>query len=282
MNVPLANSRRWHVVAASAAGSSHIRMDIPCQDSHSIAMDAPDGVLIAAVADGAGSARMSDVGSRIAAHTATRTGAELLRLHTSPYCEAALEEVLNDAFAAALEALIDEARQREISVRDLATTLLIAICTPLMTATAQIGDGAIVGILRDGNDTQGNDTQGNDNNRDFTMLSPPQRGEFANQTNFITTDDWESVLDIRTQRTSVSHLAMFTDGVQSLALDSASDNAPHDRFFKPMFDWAGNQEDEEAAARTLSAFLTSPRVTGRTDDDVTLLLAIAPELESVK
>ena len=277
MSASPANGRRWHVVATSAAGSSHIRTGTPCQDSYSVGKDAPDGVLIAAVADGAGSARLSDVGSRIAARTATRTAAELLRLHASPRCEAALEEVLSDAFAAASESLIDEARQREISVRDLATTLLIAICTPDLTATAQIGDGAIVARLLDSSDTLGDDDA-----RDFTLFSPPQRGEFANQTNFITADDWESVLDVRTRRASVSHLAMFTDGVQLLALDSASDNAPHDRFFEPMFDWAGNQEDEEAAANNLSAFLTSPRVTGRTDDDMTLLLAIAPQLLSAK
>ena len=108
----------------------------------------------------------------------------------------------------------------------------------------------------------------------YTLFSAPQRGEYANTTNFITSNSWKESLDIRTRYGGVSHVAMFTDGIQSIALSAAADNAPHAPFFNPLFQWAEKQEDEQAAGNNLASFLSSPRVTSRADDDLTLLLAI--------
>ena len=255
----------WRVVRASVQGTSHAKTGQLCQDSSSVGESAPDGMLVAAVADGAGSAELSADGSRIAACAATRSAIRLLRLHSHPVYEGVLEEILHESVHSARNALEARAYRQNKPLRDFATTLIVAVCAPEITGAAQIGDGAMV--------TAG-DAMPDNRERGYTLFSAPQRGEYANTTNFITSDNWQNTLDIRMQCGGVSRLAMFTDGVQSIALDAASGNAPHAPFFAPLFRWAEKQENTDAAGNGLAAFLSSPRVTARADDDLTLLLAL--------
>ena len=257
---------RWCIVRASVQGISHAKVGQPCQDSSSVGENAPDGILVAAVADGAGSAALSADGSRIAACAATKRAVRLLRLHTQPIYEGVLKEILGEAVQFARNALEDEARRREIELREFATTLIVAIGAPEITGAAQIGDGATVAT--------GQGMPDNSEGCGYTLFSAPQRGEYANTTNFITSDNWRDSLDITTRYVGFSRLAMFTDGIQSIALSAASNNAPHAPFFDPLFSWAETQEDADAAGNSLAAFLSSPRVTARADDDLTLLLAV--------
>ena len=258
--------RRWRVIRASAQGISHARTGQPCQDNSSVGMGAPDGMLVAAIADGAGSAELSADGSRIAARAATRRAVRLLRHHAQPVYEGVLAEVLENSVLSARKELEAEARRQNKSLRDFATTLIIAVCAPEITGAAQLGDGAMV--------TAGGGMPEDERSSGYALFSAPQRGEYANTTNFITSDSWKDSLDITTRYRGVSRLAMFTDGIQSIALNAASGNAPHVPFFDPLFGWAERQEDTDAAGNGLAAFLSSPRVTARVDDDLTLLLAV--------
>ncbi len=257
---------RWLVARASVQGTSHAKSGQPCQDSSSVGKDAPDGMLVAAVADGAGSAALSADGSRIAACAATRRAVRLMRLHVQPLYEGVLEEILREAVHHARKELEAEAQRQKKSLREFATTLIVAICAPEITGAAQIGDGAMV--------TTSKRMTWDDEDGDYTLFSAPQRGEYANTTNFITSSGWQNSLAVRTRRGGISRLAMFTDGIQSIALNAASGNAPHAPFFDPLFSWADKQKDASAAASSLAAFLSSPRVTARADDDLTLLLAV--------
>ena len=259
-------AKHWRVVRASVQGTSHSRTGQPCQDSSSVGKNAPEGMLVAAIADGAGSAELSADGSRIAACAATQRAVRLMRLHVQPYYEGVLEEILKEAVHFARKALEAEAHRQKKPLREFATTLIVAICAPEITGAAQIGDGAMV--------TADKRMPLDDEDGGYVLFSAPQRGEYANTTNFITSSGWQNSLDVRTRRGGISRLAMFTDGIQSIALNAASHNAPHAPFFDPLFRWAENQDDEEAAGDNLAAFLSSPRVTARADDDLTLLLAL--------
>ena len=258
------HARRWRVIRASVQGTSHARTGQPCQDSSSVGVGAPDGMLVAAVADGAGSATLSADGSRIAACAATKRATYLMRLHVQPFYEGVLEEILRESIRSARIELKAEANRQNKSLREFATTLIVAICAHKMTGAAQIGDGAMVaageGVPGDG----------------YALFSAPQRGEYANTTNFITSDSWQDSLAIRMRYGRIGRVAMFTDGVQSIALNAAAGNAPYAPFFDPLFGWAVKQKNEQAAGNALKAFLSSPRVTARADDDLTLLLAILP------
>ena len=59
----------WQVVGAAVRGISHERLDLPCQDAQGHRV-LPNGVLLIAAADGAGSARFSDEGARCAVKAA--------------------------------------------------------------------------------------------------------------------------------------------------------------------------------------------------------------------
>jgi len=256
----------WRVVRASVQGTSHAKTGQPCQDSSSVGEDAPQGIFVAAVADGAGSAELSADGSRIAAHAATRMAARLTRLHVQPFYEGVLEEILNDAVRYARKELASEAHRQKKALKDFATTLIVAICAPEITGAAQIGDGAMVTVDKR--------LQHDDEDRGYTLFSAPQRGEYANTTNFITSDNWQASLEIRTRHGGVRQVAMFTDGIQSIALNAVSGNTPHSPFFDPLFRCLERQVDYEDAGDSLAAFLSSPKVTARADDDLTLLLAV--------
>lgn len=259
-------SAHWRVISASVTGSSHVRSGLPCQDSFQIVSDESSGVLIATIADGAGSAALSAIGSNVAARSATQTASELIDSHTDILDEADLEEILRKAVASARDALEREAHKQGRELRDFATTLIMAICTHDVTGTSQIGDGAVVTARRGDGEGDGEFV--------YALFSPPQRGEYANQTNFITSDLWQGTLDVRTRPERLGYMMMFTDGIQSLALDSAASYAPHGPFFNPLLRWVGQQGDLKGAGETLKTFLSSPRVAERTDDDLTLVLAV--------
>ena len=80
---------------------------------------------------------------------------------------------------------------------------------------------------------------------------------------------------------SVDEVAMFTDGLQRLALNYAARTA-HAPFFRPMF--AAVRGAPEGVADDLSGalanFLRSRPVSQRTDDDKTLILATRADRSS--
>ena len=49
--------------------------------------------------------------------------------------------------------------------------------------------------------------------------------------------------------------------------------APHKPFFLPLFDFTANADDKTVAKEQLLRFLRSDRITQRTDDDLTLIIA---------
>jgi hypothetical protein len=73
-------------------------------------------------------------------------------------------------------------------------------------------------------------------------------------------------------------LAVMSDGLTRLALKRPT-NEPHLPFFKPLFAFveaSAPSNDGAQASEALTAFLASPRVCERTDDDKALVLALRP------
>ena len=141
---------KWRVLSASVQGTRHIRAGLPCQDSVYSRADLPGGALIAAVADGAGSAPLSDIGSSLATRESVEA-ARLSMLHTSAdVSEGYLRATAHASVLVARSALHREARKRGRSVRDFATTLILVIVAGDVLAAAQIGDGAAVVSDRSG------------------------------------------------------------------------------------------------------------------------------------
>ncbi len=253
-------TRNWRVVSASARGTSHLKTGQPCQDSVCYRVTS-DGALIAAVADGAGSAALSDIGSSLAVRESVEA-ARISMLHTSAdMSESYLKATLKASVLIARSRLEQEARTRGRSVREFATTLLLVTCARGIIAAAQIGDGAVVV---------------SDESGGYSLFTTPQRGEYANETVFLVSRNALDSMQLKAQTANHACISMFTDGLQNLVLDAAA-NAPHAPFFAPIFRWLESQPDRTDSNSALERLLTSPGVTRRTDDDVTLLLASVSE-----
>lgn len=235
---------------------------IPCQDHAQVAtmpaLGAPH-TLIAVASDGAGSASRSDEGAR-AACTAFL---EFSRLALGWICDA---EHLTDSFG--VEALSDLqadiaglAKDQNEPVSAFACTLLGALVTLDAALFVQLGDGAIV--YRTVSDAR------------WRLAARAQRGEFANETVFITRGDAVRYLQAVRVNKPICDFAMMTDGVEFLAIKQPQ-GEPHSTFFDHVTAGLRNiAEPGEVHAHSgwIEAFLTSNEVNKRTDDDKTLIVA---------
>ena len=247
----------WKLLAASVAGTSHLARNAVCQDAHAAAAVETAGgvVLVVVAADGAGRAAHADVGAGLACEVLTDLVRSDLREGLDPAAVDA--DTLAHWVGSARRAVLDEACRRECRPRDLASTVALAVVGETRSAFAQIGDGAVVVGGTDGP----------------TPVFWPQAGEYANTTNFLTDDDFaaNAMYEIRDGR--VAEAAVLTDGLQRLALDYAA-RVAHPGFFAPLFARLAAAADPRDLAAGFRAFLDSPPVNARTDDDKTLILAV--------
>ncbi len=249
-------SALWRVVAASVQGTSHQKQNLPCQDAHALRV-LDDGTLLVAVADGAGSAARSQEGAQLATREALAS-LECARIETRTTTERAWNDALRAAFAHARNQVIVLAAHSDSHVRLFATTLTCAVVADDWLAVARIGDGAAIVELADGR---------------WVSTVAPIKGEYANETFFLTMDDALARVEVQAMRENVRSLAVTTDGLIRLAL-KLPDYAPHIPFFQPLLKFAADVSDAPSANEQLAAFLASERVNARTDDDKTLVLAV--------
>lgn len=243
------------MVAASAAGTGHVAQGLGCDDAVSCALidSALHGPLLSIwVADGAGSATHGAAGAALAVRAAHDT---LLTRSVEPLDEALLRSCL----AAARQQIDDSAQERDLGPRDFACTLLGVVASAARTLTLQLGDGGIVLDLGDG----------------LELATPPMNGEYANTTRFATDDDAPAAVVVREWSRCSVRAAVFTDGLQRLALDLAT-LRPHLPLFDRLFAvLASAPPDSDAALQAaLRRFLDGVEVNARTDDDKTLALAV--------
>jgi hypothetical protein len=246
----------WRVVAASVRGASHEKVDVPCQDAHKWAV-ASDGLLVVAVADGAGSALLAEVGAVVAAGAAT----EFLCQSFAPSGPDRMDDsvwrgLLAEAVAAARNAIETEARQRAAALCDLASTLIVVVAGADFVAAIQVGDGAVVAARTDGQ---------------ILSVTRPAQAEYLNETVFLTSSEAMATAQSVVWRGSIAHLAVLSDGLQMAALHMP-DGEPHPGFFTPLFNFLAQQKEDAVAQDALTTFLSSPRLRERTDDDVTLVI----------
>jgi serine/threonine protein phosphatase PrpC len=246
----------WRVVAASVCGTSHIKNKQLCQDAHHWQL-LPGNVLVAAAADGAGSASQGKIGAMVAVETAIENLA--IKELTQSYLDddETVRSLLNESLLAAKKAVEDEAEACNKQLQDLATTLIIMIATPDMVAVVQVGDGMAVA----------KDSQGN-----LLALTIPDNGEYINETTFLTSPGALDAAQMRLWRETIANVGLLTDGLQMLALNMVV-GEPHKPFFFPLFEFVQNAQDKTLAKEQLVSFLGSERITQRTDDDLTLILA---------
>jgi hypothetical protein len=246
----------WTWANASCKGTSHIRAGTNCQDATkciSIGDDEP--VLVAVVSDGAGSARYGGQGAIVAC----RTISECARTHFHKTSTMPNEDELWEWIDTARDRIGYFAQKRSSEIRQFAATLVAALATDRETLILHIGDGAAV--LQIGGE--------------WVVPSWPANGQYASTTFFIT-DEPSPSLEIVPVNMVSSAIALFSDGIERLALNFAqrSAHAPFfDGMFKPLLHVSTDGRQSELIA-ALRRYLDSTAVNERTDDDKSLILAL--------
>lgn len=227
-----ATGPRKDVVAASQRGRSHAQ-DGKARDDHFriFHCDESDWYILA-VADGAGSAKYSRQGSRIACDTVVEYCINKLKDSTKledairAYRTADDEEtsrkqmanviysIVGNAAFSAHKTIIDQAKQTAndipgVTVKDFATTLMFSICKKFdfgwFVASYWVGDGAMCIF--------------NNEKGTFKLLGIPDEGEFSGQTRFLTMPevfiDGKAIMDRLRFSIEEDFTALFlmTDGI---------------------------------------------------------------------
>jgi hypothetical protein len=245
----------WRAVGASVVGTSHLSADRPCEDCHQVGNGGADEeVFFIVVADGAGSASEGLLGAEIAV------------VETRQYCLRAFQDgvTLDERFArecaaSVREKLINEAEYLRLLPRDVACTYLVLVAASDAAVAFQVGDGGIVV----------------DSGSGLELAIVSEEGEYANQTRFLSDEDSLQRLTVRAYSSPLQCAAVFSDGLQRLALDLTK-GEPHEPFFRPFFTTLREVREDQVPALQplLERFLSSTPVNERTDDDKTLVLAV--------
>lgn len=217
------------IVGASKRGRSHAHAGSFREDHAHARAVGPWRLL--AVADGAGSAALSRLGSRIAVDTA------LDALQANLPNDDDIAPALLAAAHAAAHALDDRAAADSIDRRALSTTLILAavrrVEAGILTAVVGVGDGGagIVDVTR----------------TELTTLTTPDNGEFAGQTRFL--DASVTADRVRVDvRPAYSALLLMTDGITNPKL-------PTDASFAEYDAWAALWREVEPSLDDLPAWL---------------------------
>lgn len=245
---------KWVVIGASVQGTAHIRLSLPCQDAHAYRVINAD-VVVAAVADGLGSAALANVGAGLAV---SRAVACLERAFNEPKPpdEISWPRLVRESFILARQELEDEALRNQAELRDYATTLILTVLGPNGLVVGHIGDGAVVAAMEDGS---------------LVLVSGPQNDEYINVTYPLTMPEAAEQAEYITLSEKILAVALLTDGIQGVSIRSV-DNSPHLPFFDPLFRQLPGVKDELKASQNLAEFMASRQISSHTDDDKTLLL----------
>ncbi len=248
----------WKAIGCSVAGTSHIARNKPCEDAIDFRTFKDingNEVLVCCVSDGAGSSRYAAYASSFA-----------VRVMSEGLCMAAATgERLTEADVIALaediyDGLEVEAGRQVTPLNEYSCTLLGCCVSAHGAVFFQVGDGAIVA---------GNDLGF------FTPIWWPDNGEYQNFTSFLVDDPGFGKLSIKVLQEPVNEIAIFSDGLQMLALAHESKTA-HQPFFNDLFRFLRSADDAGRVSmlnKKLEEYLNSKQINERTDDDKTLFLA---------
>lgn len=191
------------IAAASIRGKDHLKSGLPCQD-FSIATTSSDGKWsILVVADGAGSAKHSAYGAEYSvnayAHLLDKIASELARRPPGSWLT---DEVIRETLA-----IRDHYRGKvgEGEIGQYASTIVGALVGASGGFVVHIGDGAAIACVT----SNGRST--------VEVISRPENGEYANETYFITSNDWLKRLRV-TPISDVDWIVLGTDGGTAFTL----------------------------------------------------------------
>jgi serine/threonine protein phosphatase PrpC len=254
-------SGKWRYAQASVIGLAHLNQQTECQDRlacRAIETNADGEVLIAAIADGAGSTTDGQTGAEIACEFFAAQVEDFLKSGNASV--GSLNEDFGKRWIEFFQTRIAEiARENKKEMRDYASTLVAAVVGKTGAAFYQVGDGGAV-YSADGKPES------------YQFAVEPGESEYVNMTEFLTDDAAADSLRFRFVEAAIEDLILFSDGIFAVAVNYQT-NQPHEPFLMPMIAPLRSGTATNNLNEKLEKFLASPKLNEKTDDDKTIILA---------
>lgn len=189
----------WNTIQCAVQGKGHIKTGIPCQDkTYSLFLN---GVRVIALADGAGSAKLSHYGAETSTKFICQELAENFDSYFFNEDGLLVKQLLIQKI---LKELTEKSKSLECELKDLASTLLVVAIKENNFIIFHIGDG-IIGYLK---------------NRELKIASQPENGEFINTTVFTTSKDVIMTMKlIKGNLGDINGFVLMSDGTEESLYD---------------------------------------------------------------
>jgi hypothetical protein len=281
----------WVVAYASVIGNGHVSMGLPCQDSCAH-QQINDTWGVAVVADGAGSAKHSEVGSDFVSRNMAHCLEEMIKRNGwNTVDEMPSEEVWRVEALKGLQIVRQRLEQFSLAkgyhIPDLACTVVAVLYAPFGILTTHIGDGRAAYTLEANK---------------WESLIDPFRGSEVNETVFITSNIWTTegvdlYIKSNVVKDKIRAFALLSDGCENGSFEVNvwdeenqkyhDPNRPYTKFFEPnlngMLQLRKEQKTQEEINAIWSGFLKngSKQFQHETDDKTMILGVFVPTVESL-
>lgn len=250
------------VVASSVAGYSHIKHNIPNQDSYSYLEDEERGIIVIVVSDGAGSAKNAKLGSSLCCQNLTQS---ILQI-TQQTIDAKINAYLFDTkIIECIAQHISHISSLSTNISSYNHTLSVVIFSPYGGKIIQIGDSPVVIINKTTQDVDFSERLSN------SMIYDEEKQEgYANQTIFLTSyKNWFQHLRISTiTPQEIDAILVMTDGAGSIFIDK-----PNKKLHTPSLIYLLEQfNNDEYVDVSLTKFISLEEIDNITGDDKTVVL----------
>lgn len=193
----------WVALAGVRTGDGHVASQMPCQDAAAVRV-VNDRLVVAALADGMGTAPHSDEGAARAVELSINMLADWcgqvdecpLPQDVHPMFERVVESVQRQASAIAAA--------RAIQVDALKSTLIVVACTPTWVIAMSVGDGFVVARFA--------------GSVEYRTILTPSKGEYDNETDSVLGSVAIERMRVFVENRPLASLAASSDGLLDVAL----------------------------------------------------------------
>ena len=257
----------WRISEASVRGKSHIEGGLPNQDFVFVATDRTGQTVCAAVSDGAGTAPRAREGSEETA----RSVAQRLCTAGERWKDGPLRaEFVREEIELGIRELRDRILAEKGDLKEFHCTLVVWLFAPGGSFVAQIGDSVALTTRFAFVDETGT-RQLDYFPEGLHTLHEVERGEYSNETHFVTEPDWIDHLRVATLPSGVDAVILMTDGAMDVAMLRGE---VFRGFLSNLMTKLLATPDRLERNRVIHHWLDDPKTHRVTGDDKTLLVGI--------
>lgn len=261
------SEQSWLLSEASVRGKGHIDNGLPNQDSVAVRTSADGAIVSAIVSDGAGSALRSAEGSKI---TAEFMVSWMLQIGEDVHSGVLPLAQVRDRLMTGIIELRKLLNAKGDSLKDFHCTLVGCLILPSGGMICQIGDSIAFSSKAITVGDNGVDFFPTDQCKKYEV----ERGEYSNETHFVTESNWHQHLRIAPLPDTFDSVVMMTDG----AMDIATLNGAVFRgFLSNLIGNLLNNDDRERRGSIINEWLADTKTYPVTADDKTIFIAIRRE-----